>query len=154
MTHLRVLSRRQFLRATTGGLAGVVAASLLAACAPQPPPPPPTAAPPEAPKGKPAEAAATAAGPAKPAEAKPAAKPEEKIGKQLIGKLEGPEILPDAKRPDKLAEAPMLADLVKQSKLPPVEQRVPLEPMVVVLPAASPWIIAGLRVSIPQALVA
>lgn len=131
MTHLRVLSRRQFLRATTGGLAGVVAASLLAACAPQPPPPPPTAAPPEAPKGKPAEAAATAAAPAKPAEAKPAAKPEEKIGKQLIGKLEGPEILPDAKRPDKLSEAPMLADLVKAGKLPPVDQRVPLEPMVV-----------------------
>jgi len=55
----------------------------------------------------------------------------EGAGNVLIGKLEGPEILPDAKRPDKLGEAPMLADLVKAGKLPSVEQRVPLEPMVI-----------------------
>ena len=66
------------------------------------------------------------------AAAKPAAKAEEpKIGKHLIGKLEGPEVLPDAKRPAKLAEAPMLAELVKAGKLPAVEQRIPLEPMIV-----------------------
>jgi len=37
----------------------------------------------------------------------------------------------DAPRPAKLAEAPMLAELVKAGKLPPVEQRVPDEPLVV-----------------------
>ena len=45
--------------------------------------------------------------------------------------MEGPEILPDAKRPAKLGEAPMLAELVKAGKLPPVEQRVPEEPLVI-----------------------
>ena len=57
---------------------------------------------------------------------------EAKLGAQLIGKLEGPELVLDpAKWPKKFAEAPMLADLVKQGKLPPVDQRVPDEPMVV-----------------------
>jgi peptide/nickel transport system substrate-binding protein len=55
-----------------------------------------------------------------------------KLGAQLIGKLEGPEIIRDpAKWPKKFSEAPMLADLVKQGKLPPVEQRVPQEPLVI-----------------------
>jgi peptide/nickel transport system substrate-binding protein len=55
-----------------------------------------------------------------------------KIGSRLIGKLEGPELLLDpAKWPTKLGEAPMLAELVKSGKLPPVKQRVPEEPMVV-----------------------
>ncbi len=57
---------------------------------------------------------------------------EAKLGAQLIGKLEGPELVLDpAKWPKKFAEAPMLADLVKQGKLPPVDKRVPDEPMVV-----------------------
>ena len=55
-----------------------------------------------------------------------------KLGAQLIGKLEGPELVLDpAKWPTKFSEAPVLAELVKQGKLPPVEQRVPQEPMVV-----------------------
>ena len=55
-----------------------------------------------------------------------------KLGKHLIGKLEGPEILTDPARiPKKFSEAPMLAQLVRAGKLPPVEQRLPLEPMVV-----------------------
>ena len=55
-----------------------------------------------------------------------------KIGTQLIGKLEGPELIRDpAKWPKKFNEAPMLAELVKQGKLPPVEQRVPQEPLVI-----------------------
>ncbi len=49
----------------------------------------------------------------------------------MIGKLEGPTLLADAGRPAKLAEAPMLAELVKAGKLPPVEQRLPDEPLVV-----------------------
>jgi peptide/nickel transport system substrate-binding protein len=58
--------------------------------------------------------------------------PEAKIGAHLIGKLEGPELVLDAtKWPKKFAEAPMLAEMVKAGKLPPVEKRVPDEPMVV-----------------------
>jgi peptide/nickel transport system substrate-binding protein len=49
-----------------------------------------------------------------------------KLGAQFIGKLEGPEIIRDvAKFPKKFAEAPMLAELVKAGKLPPVEKRLP-----------------------------
>jgi len=132
-------SRRSFLRASLG----VVGVSLLAACAPAPPAAKPTeAAKPAAPAATAAPAAAATTAPAaaaKPAEAaKPAAaapaaaaKPDEKLGAQLIGKWEGPELLMDAKRPAKLGEAPMLADLVKAGKLPPVEQRVPDEPLVI-----------------------
>ena len=55
-----------------------------------------------------------------------------KLGAQLIGNLEGPALVLDpAKWPKKFAEAPMLAELVKAGKLPPVEQRLPEEPMVV-----------------------
>ncbi len=55
-----------------------------------------------------------------------------KLGAQLIGKLEGPELILDpAKWPTKFSEAPMLAELVKQGKLPPVEQRIPKEPLVI-----------------------
>lgn len=54
-----------------------------------------------------------------------------KLGAQLIGKLEGPEIIRDTlKVPKKFNESPLLADLVKQGKLPPVEQRIPSEPLV------------------------
>jgi peptide/nickel transport system substrate-binding protein len=137
------------------GIAGV---SLLAACSPSAPSAPsaPAAKPTDAAKPTaPAAGAATApaattapaagapAAPtaaAKPADAvKPAAgtpaaaaKPgDQKLGSQLIGQWEGPELLMDAKRPAKLGEAPMLADLVKAGKLPPVEQRVPEEPLVI-----------------------
>ena len=64
--------------------------------------------------------------------AEPAKAGEVKLGRQLIGKLEGPEILTDpTKIPKKFNEAPMLAQLVKAGKLPPVQQRLPEEPMVV-----------------------
>jgi peptide/nickel transport system substrate-binding protein len=57
---------------------------------------------------------------------------EPKLGAQLIGKLEGPELILDpAKWPKKFGEAPMLAELVKTGKLPPVEKRIPEDPMVV-----------------------
>src|ERR1700676_3876136 len=49
----------------------------------------------------------------------------------LVGKLENPAIIPDpAQWPKKFGEAPALAELVKAGKLPPVEQRIPQEPMV------------------------
>ncbi len=51
---------------------------------------------------------------------------EPKLGAHLIGKLEGPEIIRDvAKFPKTFKEAPMLAELVKAGKLPPVEKRLP-----------------------------
>ena len=145
------LSRRVFLQ----GALGVAGVSLLSACAPTAPAAKPAETKPAAPAAttspaaaaKPAESkpaaaapAAAPAAPAKPAEAaKPAAaapaaaaKPaEQKIGSQLIGKWEGPTIQPEAKRPAKLGEAPMLAEMVKAGKLPPVEQRLPEEPMVI-----------------------
>ncbi len=152
MSMLNEISRRGFLRL---GL-GVAGVSLLAACAPaapatkpaepaKPAAPAATTAPAAAAPAAPAAPAATAApaaapaAAAKPAEAaKPAAaapaaasgKPEAKLGAQLIGKIEGPEIQKDSKRPAKLGEAPMLAEMVKAGKLPPVEERVPEEPMV------------------------
>jgi peptide/nickel transport system substrate-binding protein len=49
----------------------------------------------------------------------------------LVGKIEGPTMVTDpAKMPKKFQEAPALAELVKAGKLPPVEQRIPAEPMV------------------------
>jgi peptide/nickel transport system substrate-binding protein len=54
-----------------------------------------------------------------------------RLGAQLIGKLEGPEIIRDPARwPRTFNEAPALAELVKQGKLPPVQQRIPQEPLV------------------------
>jgi peptide/nickel transport system substrate-binding protein len=49
----------------------------------------------------------------------------------LVGKLENPTLVTDpAQWPKKFGEAPALAELVKAGKLPPVEQRLPQEPMV------------------------
>ena len=57
---------------------------------------------------------------------------DQKMGAQLIGKLEGPSLVLDpAKWPAKFGEAPALAELVKAGKLPPVKERIPEEPMVV-----------------------
>jgi peptide/nickel transport system substrate-binding protein len=49
----------------------------------------------------------------------------------LVGTLEGPTILVDAPRPAQLKEAPMLAELVRAGRLPPVEQRLPQDVMVI-----------------------
>src|SRR5260370_29769006 len=49
----------------------------------------------------------------------------------LVGNLENPTILTDpAQWPKQFQEAPALAEQVKAGKLPPVEQRLPQEPMV------------------------
>lgn len=132
------VSRRAFI-GRFAVVAGALGASLMAACQSAAPtasaptaasktgaPAPTTAAP------KPTTVATTApARAAAPTAAASASAVPEKLGAQLIGKLEGPEIMASAPRPAKLAEAPMLADLVKQSRLPPVEQRVPDEPLVI-----------------------
>jgi len=141
MTHLTrgtTISRRTLLTAGLG--AGVV--SVLAACS-APAPAAPTQAPPAgaaaAPTtAKPAAAAATQPA-AAPAATQPAAtaapKPTAAASKpdlgQLVGKLEGATIVTDpAQMPKAFHEAPMLAALVKAGQLPPVEQRLPQEPMV------------------------
>jgi peptide/nickel transport system substrate-binding protein len=145
------VSRREVLRMGVVAFGGV---GLLAACGPQAP----AAKPADAPKvdAKPTQAAvaptaaptagtapttvtakpAAPAAEAKPtaaAAAKPAGQPAavEGPGRHMIGKLEGPELLVGAQRPAKLAEAPMLAELVKAGKLPPLEQRIPAEPLIV-----------------------
>src|SRR5262249_11853899 len=50
----------------------------------------------------------------------------------LIGKLEGAEVITDpALYPKSFKEAPALADLVKAGKLPPVQERIGQDPLVV-----------------------
>jgi peptide/nickel transport system substrate-binding protein len=128
-----------------------VSVGLLGACAPQVPSPAPTSAPPQpaataapagpaattAPQPTPAAAVAPAATTApaaaqKPAESKPAARPGQKLGEQLIGKLEGPEVITDpAQFPKSFKEAPQLAELVKAGHLPAVAERIGQDPLVV-----------------------
>ena len=113
-----MISRRMLL--STGLGAAVV--SLLAACnAPAPPAAPTAQAQP--PTAAPAPTAVSQA-------AQPAAAGKPDLGK-LVGKLEGATIVTDAAQlPKAFHEAPMLAELVKQGQLPPVDQRLPAEPMV------------------------
>jgi peptide/nickel transport system substrate-binding protein len=123
-----MISRRTLLSTTFGA----AAVSLMAACSTPAPPAPtapgPTQAAAAPPKTAAPTAAATAVGAAKPTTAAAAGKPD--LG-QLVGKLEGATIVTDAAQmPKAFREAPMLADLVKSGQLPPVEQRLPAEPMV------------------------
>ena len=63
---------------------------------------------------------------------RPAGAQGAKLGAHLIGKLEGPTVITDAAQfPKSFKEAPMLAELVKAGKLPPVEQRIGQDPLVV-----------------------
>ena len=104
------LSRRDVLKLGAGGLVGVG---------------------PHAGGVRRAAAGAAASISAAPTAGAIAAAQDEPLGSQLIGELEGPEVLVDAPRPASLKEAPMLTALVQQGALPPVEERVPLEPLVV-----------------------
>jgi peptide/nickel transport system substrate-binding protein len=139
MATKRGLARREFLYTGLSAM-GV---SLLAACAPQAPAPAPTAAPakPAGPATITAPAATAAPAAAKPApkvepqsgtpSAAPAKPAAEKPGAALIGKLEGPTVILDpAEFPKSFKEAPMLAELVQQGKLPPVQERVSQDPLV------------------------
>ncbi|MGQ4807423.1 Periplasmic alpha-galactoside-binding protein [Candidatus Entotheonellaceae bacterium PAL068K] len=57
---------------------------------------------------------------------------EAQTGAALIGKLEGPEVITDASQwPRTFNEAPQLAELVKQGKLPPVAERIGQDPLVI-----------------------
>src|SRR5262245_16164874 len=54
-----------------------------------------------------------------------------KPGAHLIGKMEGAEVVLDPVQvPKRFNEAPQLAELVKAGKLPPVEQRIGQDPLV------------------------
>jgi len=55
-----------------------------------------------------------------------------KVGASLIGKLEGAEVVTDpALVPKSFKEAPQLAELVKAGKLPPVQERIGQDPLVI-----------------------
>jgi peptide/nickel transport system substrate-binding protein len=123
-------------------LAVTSSAALMTACAkaPEPTQAPATAAP-AAPAATqpPAAAAPTTAPKAAPTTAPtvaPTAAAEQGLGAQLYGKLEGPTIIRDAAQfPKAFAEAPSLAQLVKDGKLPPVADRLPApEDLMVVKP--------------------
>jgi peptide/nickel transport system substrate-binding protein len=60
------------------------------------------------------------------------AQAEAKAGAALIGRPEGPEVVTDASQwPETLHEAPQLAELVQQGKLPAVRERVGQDPLVI-----------------------
>src|SRR4029450_2023820 len=72
--------------------------------------------------------ASTAAGAARFAP-RPAPQPAP-LGANLIGKLEGAEVITDpANFPKRFKEAPALAELVKAGKLPPVQERIGQDPL-------------------------
>jgi len=108
MSEHKKLNRREFLQLTALSVAGVA----LAGC--------------NTPTATPAATPATKEAPIEAATAVPATQDASKIGSELIGKLEGPEIIRDSgKFPKKFGEAPMLAEMVKAGSLPPVEERLP-----------------------------
>ena len=129
------MKRREFLRLMAMTASSIVVAS----CAGEAPqtnvPTAPAATAPTAAAAAPATAApaaptaAAAAATAAPAAATTAA-PE--AATNLVGELQGPTIITDpSKIPTSFKEAPLLADMVKASKLPPVQERVPAEPLVI-----------------------
>jgi peptide/nickel transport system substrate-binding protein len=126
-TERKSVSRRRFMILSAGATG-----ALLAACAAPPAPTPsPLAAKPAEPK--PAEAKPAAADAAKPAAAatKPAAAEPAKPAAAATVPAKMQEQPAAATAPGKYKESPMLADLVKQGKLPAVEQRLPPQPLVV-----------------------
>ena len=53
-------------------------------------------------------------------------------GGSLMGQLEGPRVITDREQfPERFQEAPALADLVQQGKLPPVAERIGSDPLVI-----------------------
>jgi len=109
---------KQITRRTFLGMSALAVGSALAACAqPAAPAPAPTAAPAKAAEPTKAPAPAPTTAPA------PTAAP---------AKAAEPTKAPAAAAPaSAFKEAPMLADMVKAGKLPPVDQRLPKEPQVV-----------------------
>ncbi len=109
MSEIRKITRREFLAVSATAAVGTI----VAACAapPTPTPVPPTAVP------------ATAV--PKPTSPPPTSAPAATTAPTAVPATAAPTAI-------KYNEAPMLADLVKAGKLPPVEQRLPKKPMVMV----------------------
>jgi peptide/nickel transport system substrate-binding protein len=139
MSRRRRISRRTFMQLSVASTA-----AWIAACAQAPEVAAPTQAPAaatEAPAVATQAPAATVAPTQAPAATvaptqAPAAPASQELGAHLFGKLEGPTIIRDvAQFPKAFAEAPSLAQLVKDGKLPPVADRLPApEDLMVVKP--------------------
>ncbi len=131
MSEKKHITRRELLQLMVVGTAGAV----VAGCT-QAPAVPPTSAPVAEPTKVPPTEAPKATEPPAPTAAPKATEPpaptaapteaEAQMGSELIGKLEGPEIVLDAGQfPKKFGESPALAEMVKAGTLPPVEDRLP-----------------------------
>jgi peptide/nickel transport system substrate-binding protein len=131
--HDRSLSRRRFLKFAAGATA-VVGVPFLAACGGGGGQPAPAATSQPAATSAPAGAGATPKPTTAPSSAAPVATatPAAASGAAAAATPAGPAKMVQIvdTKPAKFNEAPMLADLVKAGKLPPVEQRVPEEPLV------------------------
>lgn len=122
MTDRKVFSRRSFLQMAATAVVGAAGVNLLAACG-----------------GSSAGTATIESSPSMAPTASGAsvstatsAGEETKLGASLIGEIEGPTIVTDpSKWPKTFNEAPQLAELVKQGKLPPVAERIGQDPIVV-----------------------
>lgn len=108
----RKITRRNFLRLSAVTAAG----TLVTACATPTPAPAPTSAPAPTTAPPPTVAAATAV--PQPTAAAATAVPQPTTAATTVPAV------------SKYSEAPMLAELVKAGKLPPVEERLPKNPMV------------------------
>ena len=134
MEHNRKLTRRDLLRRTAIGAAGMVGTGLLAACSSGGSSnTPTTSSSSNQASSTSTTASSTATGTATTSSS--AASPssgQTGLGQSLIGEIEGPEIIIDSSKwPTSFNEAPDLADLVKQGKLPAVADRVGRDPIVV-----------------------
>lgn len=121
MSKDRKINRREFLQLTAMGTAGAMLASCTSSETP-------TEAPPDV---QPTDESVSDPGIESPTTAPTTAVDSStgeapQIGSELIGTLEGPEIIRDVDTfPTTFAEAPMLAELVSAGELPPVEERLP-----------------------------
>ncbi|MBA2451532.1 MAG: ABC transporter substrate-binding protein [Chloroflexia bacterium] len=133
------MSRREVLkRGAALGLSAPLLSALLAACggdsATDPLPPAPTAAGGGDTTADPTGTAGeTASGDPTASTSEPTTGTDAPVpGSDLIGELEGPEILTDpAMMPTSFSEAPQLAEMVAAGTLPPVEERIGSDPMVI-----------------------
>jgi peptide/nickel transport system substrate-binding protein len=88
----------------------------------------PAAPAPAAPTAAPAAASQAAPAPAPAATTAPAAVSPGAGQSELVGKLEGPSLVTNASEfPTSYGEAPQLAELVSAGKLPPIEERLPVQ---------------------------
>lgn len=127
--------RRRLLHMFRISLLGIISLSLLiSGCqptTPQPTTPPSTQAPASPIENQPTEQSNDPSGSEQTTQ-EPESAAEVTPGSSLIGELEGPEIITDPSQfPTSFSEAPELAALVAEGKLPPVEERIGQDPLVI-----------------------